>query len=292
MPPSGTVPFERPLDNRAMLLNPLPQLLARRRVDAAAARVGFDITPDWLQGRTTFGGLIAALSVQAMLDLSDGTAMPLRALQTNFVGPVGAGELNVQVQLLRAGKNTRQMQATAYQRGPDGTEAVAAVLLATFGAPRASTLPLLRPTAAAIAVGPEQAIRFPIIDGVTPAFIRHFDLRWAEGAPPYSGGESWSTRLYLRLLDDEGLHPDVLTTLLADVPPSPAIGRLRAQAPASSVTWALELRPTAAAEPGAVWRIDMDTLAAADGYANQRGQLWTPAGELAALAYQVVAIYA
>jgi acyl-CoA thioesterase len=265
-----------------MHLLTLPQLLALRRIDPAAEQVHFEITADWLQGRTTFG---------AMHDIAATAAMPLRALQTNFVGPVGAGPLAVQVRVLRAGKNTRQVQATVLQRDAQGSDAVAAVLLATFGAARTTSLPELRPTAPAIAVGPGQAIRFPHIDGVTPAFIRQFDMRWAEGAPPYTGGEGWSTRMYLRLLDDAGLHPDLLVTLLADVPPSPAIGRLRAPAPASSVTWALELRPTAAAAPGELWRIDMETHAAADGYVNQRGQLWTPAGELAALAYQVVAVY-
>ena len=271
-------------------LNPLGQLLAQRQRDADGVR--FTITPDWLQGRTTFGGLIAALAVQAMLDCIDGAPMPLRALQTNFVGPVGAGEVAMKVQQLRAGKNTRQLQATVLQRDTSGAEAVAAVLLATFGAARTSALPELRPSAPAIAVGPDQAIRFPQIEGVTPAFIRHFDMRWAEGAPPYTGGEGWNTRMYLRLHDATGLHPDVYATLLADVPPTPVIGRLRAPAPSSSVTWALELRPTAEVDPAAPWRIDMDTLAAADGYINQRGLLWTPAGELAALAYQVVAVYA
>jgi acyl-CoA thioesterase len=274
-----------------MTTTSLPQLLALRRADPAAGRVEFQITTDWLQGRTTFGGLIAALAVQAMHDLAEGPAMPLRALQTNFVGPVGAGPATVQVRLLRAGKNTRQVQATVLQDGADGVQAVAAVLLATFGAARATTLPSLLPRAPQIAVGADQAIRFPHIDGVTPAFIRQFDARWADGPPPYTGGAGWSTSMYLRLLDADGLHPDVLCSLLADVPPCPALGRLRAPAPASSVTWALELRPTAAPEPGAPWRIDMDTLAAADGYVNQRGRLWTPAGELAALTYQVVAVY-
>ncbi|RZU02914.1 acyl-CoA thioesterase [Rivibacter subsaxonicus] len=281
---------QSPADRPAPALHPFGQLLALRQREADGVR--FTITTDWLQGRTTFGGLIAALGVQAMLDCSEGTSMPLRALQTNFVGPVGAGETTVKVQQLRAGKNTRQMQATVLQRGASGAEAVAAVLLATFGAARSSTLPALLPRAPAIAVGPEQAIRFPQIEGVTPAFIRHFDLRWAEGAPPYTGGQGWDTSMYLRLRDDDGVHPEVLIVLLADVPPTPAIGQLRSPAPASSVTWALELRPTAAIEPGAPWRIDMDTLAAADGYINQRGRLWTPAGELAALAYQVVAVYA
>ena len=39
------------------------------------------------------------------------------------------------------------------------------------------------------------------------------------------------------------------------------------------------------------WRIDMDTKACAEGYANQAATLWTPDGQLASLGYQVVAVY-
>jgi hypothetical protein len=60
---------------------PLSTLLAARRHDAG--RVHFMVPEDWLQGRTSFGGLIAALAVQAMRDVA-GAAWPanvrLRAL--------------------------------------------------------------------------------------------------------------------------------------------------------------------------------------------------------------------
>lgn len=62
---------------------PFPKILAaRRRGDKGTA---FDVSEDWLQGRTSFGGLISAFAVQAMRDVA-GSAWPadvsLRALQT------------------------------------------------------------------------------------------------------------------------------------------------------------------------------------------------------------------
>lgn len=270
---------------------PFSQLVAGRRRDGDTVR--FTITEDWLQGRTTFGGLIAALAVQAMHDLGGEGLPPLRALQTNFVGPVGAGEMSVQVRVLRAGKNTRQVQAEVTQAGEDGAPAVAAVMLATFGHGRESGLPRLLPQAGPVAVPAERAQRVPYIPNLAPAFIQQFDMRWAEGPVPYSGGDGWNTRLYLRLLDDGAVHPELRVVLLADTPPTPAIGRLTKRAPSSSVTWALELRPLPAdATFDQPWRMDMDTLAAADGYINQRGLLWAGDGSLVALAYQVVAVYA
>jgi hypothetical protein len=37
--------------------------------------------------------------------------------------------------------------------------------------------------------------------------------------------------------------------------------------------------------------MDKDALAAGAGYVNERTTLWTPDGQLAALGYQVVAVY-
>lgn len=272
---------------------PFAALLAER--ERAGATVRFRITPDWLQGRTSFGGLIAALAVQAMHDVAaePGAPLPpLRALQTNFVGPVGAGEMAVEVRMLRAGKHTRQLQATVTQ-AQDGVAPVAAVLLATFGGARASELPTLWPERPPSARDADASLAIPQIEGVTPAFLRHFDLRWAAGALPYTGQPGWDTQIHLRLREPAGVPLELQTVMLADAPPTPALGRMKQRAPASSVTWALELRPLEAApDPEAPWRIDMATLVAAEGYVNQRALLWAPDGRLAALAYQVVAVYA
>src|SRR5262245_43266589 len=59
---------------------------------------------DWLQGRTAYGGLSAALCLEATLrrfpDLP-----PLRSAQFAFVGPA-TGALRIAVTMLRRGKST------------------------------------------------------------------------------------------------------------------------------------------------------------------------------------------
>jgi len=85
---------------------------------------------------------------------------------------------------------------------------------------------------------------------------------------------------------------ELLSVILADAGPTPALAQLKGFAPASSVSWALELRPVPDAPVDAVWRMDKDALATGEGYVNERTLLWTPDGRLAGLGYQVVAVYA
>ena len=203
-------------------LNPLPALIARRRIGTDA--VHFPVTDDWQQGRTCYGGLISTLAVVAMRDLA-GHAWPaeasLRGLQTCFVAPVVPGEVEIGVQLLRQGRNVCQVQAQVRQG-----DQVAAVLLGVFGADRPSSLRPRLPQRPAARREADALPAPPMRTG--PAFLQHFDMRWADGPPPYSGGEGFSTCIHMRLDGDEAasLSAELQTVLLADLPPTPVVGQL------------------------------------------------------------------
>ncbi|MDO9002818.1 MAG: thioesterase family protein [Aquabacterium sp.] len=268
---------------------PLSALLAARSI--AAHRVSFTVTDDWQQGRTAFGGLLSALSAQAMRDVC-GADWPMRALQTNFVGPVGLGTFHVDVALLRQGKNVRQVKATVVQADAQGVEQVCGILLGVFGTGRTSEIPQRRPVQPPVAVSAEASAPLPYLPGLTPNFTQHLDFRLAEGAFPFTGGGDWLTRYHLRLKDSAGVDPELIAIMLTDAGPTPALSQAKRFAPASSVSWALELRPVTNVDPEGLWRLDQDTIAYDEGYANDRAHLWTPDGQLAAFGYQVVAVYA
>jgi acyl-CoA thioesterase len=272
----------------------LYDLLQQRRAEGSTLR--FQVSEDWQQGRTVFGGLMTALAVQAMRDIA-GAGWPadvsLRALQTNFIGPVSPGVAEIEVHTLREGKNVRQVQATLRQRGD-----IAAVFVGVFGAPRDSSLPALQPERPTLAITPDEVPSLPFLPGLTPAFTQHIDFRTAEGAIPFTGGKNWNTKIYMQLrpgeIDPKTAHLDeLLTVIFADAAPTPALGRLTRPAAASSVSWALELRPLGqrVASDG-WWRVDKEAIAVGDGYVNERSTLWAPDGSLAAYGYQVVAVYA
>ncbi len=274
----------------AVILNSLASLLGARHVEATAttATVDFTVTEDWLQGRTAYGGLTAALGVQAMRDLAlplpDGSS--LRALQTSFAGPLGVGLVHAEAVLLRDGKNVRQVQATLRQNGE-----VASVMFGVFAIDRQSTMRPVRLHRPVASKTPDESPARPASDEL-PRFLSHFEMRWDDGPPPGSGGSSMSTRIHLRLVDGDGLSDEMLTVMMADTSPTPATGQFTRRVPASSVSWALELRPlTAPVDRAGWWRADNQSLIVDGGYVNHAAKIWAPSGELAALAYQLVAVY-
>lgn len=267
---------------------PLSTLLATRAREPG--RSLFTVTEDWLQGRTSFGGLISVLAVQAMRDVAGGAwpaDVQLRALQTSFIGPVGPGPVEVAVTLLREGKNVRQVQALVQQNGQ-----TAAMLLGVFGSERSTVVPALRPERPPVARSPEETPARELPQGIAPNFTQHMDMRFVEGAAPFSGVPSTLSKIHLQLRGEPagGIAPELLTVLFADVPPTPVLSTFDKPTPASSVSWELELRPLAGTTEG-WWRVDTDVLAAAGGYINQVTRLWAPNGDLASLGYQVVTVY-
>ena len=69
------------------------------------------IGEDWLQGRSAFGGIQAALALRAMRELVSAD-MPLRSLQTTFVAPVPAGPVAIHARILREGRSATQIEAS------------------------------------------------------------------------------------------------------------------------------------------------------------------------------------
>lgn len=257
-------------------------LLASMRQEQGA--YWFEITPDWLQGRSTFGGLQAAMATAA-LRLALGNALPLRALQVTFLAPVPAGQARVQASVLRAGKNVTHAEARLWSG-----EQLCCIVIAVYGAARSSTVCV---PAAAIAPperAPQDSMATPRMPGIIPEFLQHFEMRWADGQPPFSGAKTSTTKLWLRHLRPSG-NAECDLVALADVLPSPALSMVKGFAPASSLTWTLELLEPAQPQGEGYWRVDNSVVAAQDGYVQQSTTLHAPDGRTVALARQVVVIF-
>jgi acyl-CoA thioesterase len=237
-------------------------------------------TEDWLQGRTVYGGLIAAWAVRALAVLVPPNRT-LRSLDVAFVGPIAAGDVPLQARVLRAGKYLTH--AVVQVGGDDGGTRIHAVLAAD----RPSALQVQAPPAA-----PEKAVEegfaIPFLPGIVPAFSQHFAYVLTEGGIPFGGGDVPSVGGYFRHQDGAGGMEAMVAMLDAW---SPAVLPLADRpVPASTVRWTVQVVGDVPEGDAGWWWYRSDTCTASAGYAVERAQLWA-GGRLVALAEQLVAVF-
>ena len=240
----------------------------------------------WSQGRALFGGLVAALMYRA-LEQKVAQAVPLRSATINFVAPASDGPLHCHAEVFRQGKSVTQGECRAIQNGQ-----VVAVLLASFGHARESAINL-NECAAPTFRSPEESLQLPYMKGLTPDFIQHYDLRWAQGSLPYSSAEKAGIGGWVRAhgAREQLGYADLLA--IVDAWPPAVLPMLKTPAPASSMTWTVEFMPQAVSGNGQQWwQYLAETEFAAEGYVHSRARLWDENGKLIALSRQTVTVFA
>ncbi len=253
------------------------------RMQTGPATASLDLTPNWLQGRTAYGGWQAALAVCAMRQII-GPDIPLRSLQANFIAPIGLGLITATAELLRQGKSAAQIEARICV---DGKVAFAAVGI--FGLARPSAI-AEQPQAGAVVL-PDTLTDRAYLDGAMPQFLQNFDMRWAAGAPPFSGTPHSESKIYARFRD-EHITSEAHLICIADVIPPSAISMLSAPAMISSMNWTLEMiSPLNDSETRGWLRFDSALTAAGDGYGWENTSIWSDQGKLIALSRQCVALF-
>lgn len=254
----------------------------------SADALTFHITDDWLQGRSSFGGLQAAFALVAMRQLT-GVTSPLRVLQTTFIAPVGGGPVTATARTLRAGKSVTHIEARLLQ-GED----TLCLVVGIFGAARESVIAV--PMAVREAPnGPEGLKDMPFARGIAPNFTQHFQWRWAAGGWPYCGSSEPFTRIWLKHRASTGsslFDAEVALVGLADAVPSPALSMMKLPKASSSLTWTLELLRDAPVQGEGFWRIDSDIHQAKDGYVAQTAIVVAPDNQPVALSRQAVVVFA
>ena len=240
------------------------------------------VSEDWQQGRSLFGGLQAALAVKAMRDLVPN--VPLRSLQTTFLAPVPAGTVSVRAQILRSGKSATHVEA----RIVDGEQTLC-LLVGIFGASRPSKVERVPQQPL---VPCEKPRVFPYIEGLTPAFTRHFSMIWLRGGMPCTGATLPENVLELGFKTDTGPTNDMHVLALADVIPPIGLSLLKSPTTGSSMTWTIDFLTDQFADlPLQGWRMDAEMVAAREGYTSQSGLLWAPDGRAVALSRQNMVIF-
>jgi acyl-CoA thioesterase len=244
-----------------------------------------EVPATWMQGRTSFGGIAAAVGLRALRSLVDEARRP-RSVHVSFFGPVGSDPARVTAEVVRHGSSLTHARAELRQGGELRTQ-----ITGTFATDRESDAVVEaapRPERPA----PEEVAQMPFIDGLMPAFTRYFAFRWTDGDLPYSGSRHPQLGGWCRHETDAGPDPYVATLALIDAWPSPMVSMFRRPAPASSVSWTtmfFDVPPTI--DPGGWWWFHAEPTAARAGYGGLRGSLYAPDGRLAATTEQLVALF-
>ena len=240
--------------------------------------------PSWMQGRTLYGGISAALCLEAVV--RDFPNLPsLRSAQIAFVGPSG-GEVTLRTERLRQGKSAAFVASDLLVNGQIGTRA-----LFCFGGDRQS-VHLIQAKRAPDVPGPEMCPPF-VPPARYPQFISNFDMRLAYGAWPVAGASTADNIAWVRHRD--AVAPSSLTKLLAvaDVAPPAAICLLTKPAPISTMTWSFDvLSPLAAHDSSNEWFLCQSTAeTVGGGYSCQSMHVWSVDGTPLLSGRQTIAMF-
>lgn len=241
-----------------------------------------EVPPTWNQGRTVYGGMTAALSLLGARQLAQGR--PLRSAFIGFVGP-SSGQLSIEAQELRAGKNTSSVRSRLSSAMGPGVEAVF-----TFAANRDSVLddpgpaaPVPRPTADA--AGPPAA-------DAAPAFTRNLEFIWACDTIPFTGGGVPLVRAWVRHRDSASRDHPLSLVCLADALPPAVAGVMGGIAPMSSMTWTLDFLDDEPATDDGWWLLESRADFIRGGHSTQDMTIWNTDGNCVAKGRQMITVFA
>lgn len=231
----------------------------------------------WLQGRTAYGGLSAALALHAAMG-ADADLPPLRSAQVAFIGPL-SGEVVVRAQVLRRGRNAAFVQADV-----EGGKGLGLRATFVFMAAIESRLDHAAGEAPVFPVpGPDTETSFGVA-----ALPFTQNMEWVDRRDGLGAAE-WLR--WARLREREGLHPAVELMAVADALPPAALKLMGAHVPLSSMTWQVNLLGEPATRDG-WWLLHADSDHARAGNSSQRMAVWNADGCAVAEHMQSVAIFA
>ncbi len=255
-----------------------------------AAEANEMILPEgWGQGRATFGGLVGAILIrhmQAYLARELPEPPPLRSFALTFVGPAVPGPLALSAEILRSGKSVTQMQVTARQEGQ-----VVSTMLASLGHARESSIRVPGPAAPDWKPA-EEYHAIPFMEGVSPDFLREFEMRPVAGQFPYSGSDKPDFEGYMSFRERPERQDAASLACLVDVWPPSVIPMLTKRVPSSSMTWIMEFLEDPAELPWTDhWLYTVHTDSFADGYGQNRSVIWDGEGRPVAFSRQTIVVF-
>lgn len=263
----------------------LPELLSSIHTTETGSTV--TISDNWLQGRAVYGGLSAALCLQAVLDAYDDLP-PLRSAQLSFIGP-GGRDLKLEPRVLRWGKSTAFIDVEMTTHAGERT----ARALFCFGAARDSNLSHLALPAPPVAEPDECGRFFEDAQGHNrgPNFAGNFNSRRADGALPMSASDAPDFTVWMQHREADVDPVVVGLVALADALPPAAMACFDGPAPVSTVTWQFDVLTPMPTTRESWWLCRSSAESIADGYSSQSMTIWNADRQPILTGRQLVAVF-
>lgn len=245
----------------------------------------FEFPESCLQGRTMFGGLISAALYQSAANKAPSDRQ-LRSMMVSFIAPLVPGPTEQSLECLRQGSSVSQWHSRLLQGGKVG--ATAEMVFGRSRESQYSQRQSLTPAPSSL----EQCEERPYIEGLTPEFTQQYDYRWGEGSFPFSGAKDAKLSGWIRHRQWDGDLSLASLIALMDAWPLPVLSMFKNVAPASSVSWMLQVMsklPKVSGSRFVFYR--SKSLNFGDGYAESEAELWTDDGVLLLKGTQLVAYF-
>lgn len=249
---------------------------------AAGEEFSISLPADWLQGRTAYGGLSAALCLEATLRAFPDLP-PLRSAQFAFIGPA-TGDLRITPKVLRQGKS-------AVFSGVDleGEAGLAVRATFCFGAGRDLPHEYVRYTMPSTP-DRDSCPRY-FAWSPKPNFMSHFEGHLVAGGAPLTGSASPDMLVWLKHRDAAATGTLVSLMALADALPPASFAVFTEGAPISTMTWAVDVLDAHPESESGWWLVRSEAETIHEGYSAQTAVIWHPDGRPVMAARQNVAIF-
>ena len=236
---------------------------------------------DWLQGRTVYGGLSAALSLHIAMLEAPAQLPALVSAHVSFLSPCSASQ-TFSAKHLYEGKSLISMAADTVSEDRHILH-----MVMQFARPRVSKI--IHDFTRMPDVGGPHIYPVLVLDHNAPPCAHNFEFRPAGGALPFSGAAIPELIVWARHVDAEGVDATVALIALADCVPPGVSACFDTPALFSTVSWAFDLPNPSTV--GDWFLICTFSLKAGNGYSFQSLDVWDESGAQVLTGRQTVAIF-
>ena len=245
------------------------------------------LDPRWWGGAGPHGGYLAAIIVRASLTEAD-RRQKLRSVTLHYLQAAQPGPIEVDRDPVRRTRTSTTLRLTMVQHG-----AVIVVAVATMLAGRAGPEfdDVVMPDVPAADLTPVDKFRFRRgVSDFAPAFSNQLEYRPCIGPEPLSGGAEAIAGGWLRLRDERSLDEPAAAVLVDGWWPA-VWSRLWQLPRIPTVDLTIHFRRPLPATNSPVLAV-FRSKAAAGGFVDEDGELWSPDGQLLVQSRQLAVLVA